>query len=1375
MRLVNSRVIVAFIAGLLSLTCGDETQNGPQEGRVTVAILSATPQAAFAPAQVDFTGEVQTVPDVDLPRLRMEWDFGDGTTTTGSLEVTHRYTQTGTFNVQFTASELSETGSVIDQDTDSIEVVIYPAADLRVSVPFVSDLVLRSQDNLRVSFDLFNDASEVPIPFQVGVFLAQNNLINHITPPDTDTLESLIDSRSVYRIASRSFDRLDGDGFNTNVDLSEIRIPDAVPTATYELFVHADDTGVVGELDEINNVQFAVHTIDFINTSTQGPDLVVSNLCARPSRTNSLSAVTVDIELANQGTEPARDFEYAVYLSYANTYLEDTDTFLGTGTIDNLPDGQDVDLDGQLFSFEEPIAVIGNYFVLVEVDSTDAVIESNEENNLGSSGAIVVTDQPIPGTDLVPIEFTFSPQTSFLDGSLFLDASVVNQGVEDAPSQFFCRVYLSSDDDLDPVEDPLLDSINFPLLGAGEVNRQERITRIPGFFSPGLFYLFLSCDPNGQIPEADEDNNTLMAEDRLRISTDPEVDLRFGSFDLSPTTVENGQEVEITMEVCNDGTNGVGPSVARVIASLDPQIDLADTVLIELTLDPIDANDCLLIEESVTAICDTFQSHYQVFAQLDVTDLLPETDESNNTVDLDTPLIIEGIYCVCEIDPLEGNNNSPATPTFVSAREYTDLTMCDVAVDWYAIPLVQGDTLRAFITFENHRGNLDLTLYASDRATILDRSTSDGDREEVLAFVVSETGDYLLKVFGRTASDRNVYDMTIEVTPPQHGTDLIVSDISLSNTTPVLGQEVDLTFAVYNLGDVAAGSSTTRAYLSEDIDIDPADDLLLTQVVLSDVPAIGVRRRTVPVDMPINAEGGNRYIGVVADALNQVPGELDETNNLGLSDLFYLDAGCYDPLEPNNSIDDPYPLALTGEITSVVDLLVCTDNKDFYEICGQQGEYLVMTVQFDPTAGDIDLYLYDESLTRIARSEGSGGEERVEVDYLTTDACYILEVLVLGRNREVPYTLTVENGVAPEELRCSSAGEPNQSFDSAAPLGQHLDGDLAICPVSDIDFYIVRLSRGASPQFSLVPAAGQSAVPQDLRMSLWGPQRNFLANTISATETLAYEVTAGGNHYLRVSSLVEGPRNQPYRLQVEGLDGIDLEPLDFSITPQIASPGDRVQYTFTLQNNRTLSTQGAFSCGIYLSEDPILSPAQDILLQALEEPELAGNSSRSVGGKVTLPLWITEGVLHYLGVFVDDLGTVSEFVESNNIAILPLQIEPRCLPDTAEPNELRIDAADLTAFVGVDLTLCPGDLDWFFLDGLEEGDQVTIEATFSYADGDLDLFVYDADGLPLASGESIGDDELVCFEVPPSGGLVFLEAAPFGTTRLTYQLALTVE
>ena len=582
-----------------------------------------------------------------------------------------------------------------------------------------------------------------------------------------------------------------------------------------------------------------------------------------------------------------------------------------------------------------------------------------------------------------------------------------------------------------------------------------------------------------------------------------DVDLRPEAFTVTPLVIDNGGTVEVSVDVCNVGNNGSTPSVVRVFLSPDPSLDAFDRELVGSRVPPIDPDACLTVRAEVAAECDTFNPNYYLFVSVDDNGDITESNEENNVDQLDELLQINALICDCEPDDFEPND-TPANADFLNPNigAWEGLTMCDRAgefyVDYYLIPLLEDQTVRVEARFENDRGNLDAQLFALDRATVLDRSETDGDIEAVSFVRVRDRGNYLLRIQGRTEEDRNVYSLDLQVSSPDEGTDLTILDVTVDDAEPFLGAEVEVCFDVVNLGDTPAPPSLARVYLSDDTRIDPVEDVLMGALEIEGVD--DRLSRCVRVNVPDDLGGGERYIGVVADARNDIADELDESNNAGVSPALNINATCFDALEPNNSLEAPRLLELVTEPpVEFGSLLACSDNRDVYEICASDGDFLSVSVDFDVLDGDIDMKLYDAGGTQIDRSEGTEGTESVGVDFVNGDQCYRVELYVAGRDREVPYTMTVDSGRAPDDLICSRIEEPNDGFGTAARLRDYLDDCMAVCPVEDEDYYYVNLSPGTELEVSLVPEPGAEDVPSELRLTLWGPSRNFLPTRFRPT------------------------------------------------------------------------------------------------------------------------------------------------------------------------------------------------------------------------------------------------------------------------------------
>ena len=93
---------------------------------------------------------------------------------------------------------------------------------------------------------------------------------------------------------------------------------------------------------------------------------------------------------------------------------------------------------------------------------------------------------------------------------------------------------------------------------------------------------------------------------------------------------------------------------------------------------------------------------------------------------------------------------------------------------------------------------------------------------------------------------------------------------------------------------------------------------------------------------------------------------------------------------------------------------------------------------------------------------------------------------------------------------------------------------------------------------------------------------------------------------------------------------------------------------------------------------------------------------------------------------------------------------PACVADSLEPND-ALTPAPITAGSYPDLTVCDVDnSDWYSLEVLA-GDLITAALTFSNAEGDVDLYLYDPAGVEVTRSWTTDDNEYVEFEADVDG------------------------
>jgi hypothetical protein len=122
-----------------------------------------------------------------------------------------------------------------------------------------------------------------------------------------------------------------------------------------------------------------------------------------------------------------------------------------------------------------------------------------------------------------------------------------------------------------------------------------------------------------------------------------------------------------------------------------------------------------------------------------------------------------------------------------------------------------------------------------------------------------------------------------------------------------------------------------------------------------------------------------------------------------------------------------------------------------------------------------------------------------------------------------------------------------------------------------------------------------------------------------------------------------------------------------------------------------------------------------------------------------------------------------------------IRVEPaaaRCSPDLYEPNDPPAAATPLAPGRYTGLNLCGLDIDRYAVDVLE-GEVLSVRVAFRHADGDLDVFVSDADDTPIADGLSSDDDEEVT--TPPlMQGTYSIAILTIGAAEVDYELVVEV-
>jgi hypothetical protein len=196
-----------------------------------------------------------------------------------------------------------------------------------------------------------------------------------------------------------------------------------------------------------------------------------------------------------------------------------------------------------------------------------------------------------------------------------------------------------------------------------------------------------------------------------------------------------------------------------------------------------------------------------------------------------------------------------------------------------------------------------------------------------------------------------------------------------------------------------------------------------------------------------------------------------------------------------------------------------------------------------------------------------------------------------------------------------------------------------------------------------------------------------------------------------------------------------------------------------------------------LSQDEALD-VSDVDLATVAHPFLTGFEAEPFAHKVSVPASTAPGP-YWLILETDSFNAVQESNELNNTGAIALSVVPQCSVDSFEPNDILGTSSPWAPAVGepgaADLAICPEDVDWFSV-AVPAGIAMTAAISFSQAEGDLDLRLYDPTfsiTQPIASSLSSTDNESLQY-TPATGADLLLRVNGFDGASAAYGLSISL-
>lgn len=439
-----------------------------------------------------------------------------------------------------------------------------------------------------------------------------------------------------------------------------------------------------------------------------------------------------------------------------------------------------------------------------------------------------------------------------------------------------------------------------------------------------------------------------------------------------------------------------------------------------------------------------------------------------------------------------------------------------------------------------------------------------------------------------------------------------------------------------------------------------------------------------------------------------------------------------DRFEPNDSSGDA-----SRPSRHESNLRACASDDDYYALDLIAGDAVEARLDFDPAEGAVTFELLGETattsvmpgLTSLAFDVPASGvyNFRVHLDEDRGD--------VLG----APYELAFDIELAP----CvDDDDEDDDAPGQAKPAAGTITGR-RLCEADD-DYFMI----DAVTDDVLRIDASFGHDEGNLDVELIDPNGVVVADGTSTSddETVMHTVATDGMHYVRVflagdAGTVAGV---PYALSVGHTtpprcvaDGFEPNDSSAAATPLTAGahsslsicPSDEDFYSFVAPPNASLSIDVAFS-----------DAEGDIDLELLDATGTQVALSDSDTDDESIRHTVTSSGTYVVRVLLwGDDGSVP-----GNVYDLDLGVSA-CLYDAMEPNDARTSAVATPLGTHSNLASCPSNEDWYAVQ-IGAGQTLDASVTFSHAEGDIDIQLYNPQGATVVSSVTASDNEQLALQ-----------------------------
>ena len=632
----------------------------------------------------------------------------------------------------------------------------------------------------------------------------------------------------------------------TNSASTALTMPN-LPAGTYYLIAKADDDNVVLEPRETNNTLARAISI--------GGDLSVAAFTT-PAVGGAGTAFTITDSTTNLGGGAIGPSTTRFYLS-VNSLLDGADTAIGSRNVGALDPG--ATSSGSTTATIPPSTASGTYYLIVKVDADGLLVETSEANNTTARSILV-------GSDLAVSSLT-APAKAGAGASITVTDTTSNTGGGGAGASV-TRFYLSVNGTLDGTDWLLAGGHAVPGLAPGAADSASTLLTLPGV-STGVYYIIARADDDNVVSESRETNNTIAR--TISIGSD----LTMASF-TTPSSGGAGLPITVTDSTSNQGGGSVGATTTKIYLSSNTVFEPGDMLLGARSVPALTAGAASTGPTTITIPATLSVGAYYLIARADADDEAAETSEANNTlvrsIQIGSDLLVSTVtapargaagssIAVNDTTTNQGGGNAPASTTAF----YLSITgipgPSDILLDGSrAVPPVAAGAANSGVTT--------VTIPAGTASGVF--------------YIMAKADDG--NAVAETVETNNTRARQITIGP-----DLIVSTFSIAVSSVQAGGTINVLDTVVNQGAEAAGSTTTRFYLSTNAALD-AGDVLLTPGRPVPLLAGGASSAgSTPVTIPADTAPRSYYLFAQTDGDGAVA-ESSETNNGSTARLIQVTA-----------------------------------------------------------------------------------------------------------------------------------------------------------------------------------------------------------------------------------------------------------------------------------------------------------------------------------------------------------------------------------------------------------------------------------------------------------------------------------------------------